>query len=563
MRVTLPSASPPRPSPSQLFTLAALLLALASPAAASVGDRSPAYHRCLAACDAVLCSPSSSSASTSPSPSPSPDYPPSLFLPFPPSSPLWSCPSTCSYACQMHLTSLSLSLPPSPSSSSAPPHALEGLPLGRQVQFHGKWPFTRLSLVSTFPFSLAPLRWMVYLLPSAQEPLSVLFSLGNLHAHYLGLHSLLTLSRTGRMSEGRTLARCYALYAASGVLTWIASAIFHTRDTPATERADYLGAGATMLAGLWAGVVRTQGWYAPLGRGKALSAPSIVGGASLQLRRKRALAFSALCILTFLIHAAYLTRHGRFDYTYNMRFNVLVALSTIALWALWTARQARLPSPSNFSRRQLSSYPSARARFRAPHYLSPLVPLLALPALTALELLDFAPVSLGLGHDLRLLDAHALWHLSTIPVVRAWYAFLVKDVRWIDGQGEGGDPSSVLPGNSASGTHAPASGAGVGGRGGGSAGGLEHLLSGAALAKRRMTGLGAGLGLGIFGGWDSRRGSAVAPPNLGVGSGSGLGSGLGGGRGGGGGGRAGGAGGAGQGEGERGGGAGEKGVRGE
>lgn len=36
------------------------------------------------------------------------------------------------------------------------------------------------------------------------------------------------------------------------------------------------------------------------------------------------------------------------------------------------------------------------------------------------ELLDFAPM-------FRLLDAHALWHLATIPLAAGWWRFLTSD----------------------------------------------------------------------------------------------------------------------------------------
>lgn len=38
----------------------------------------------------------------------------------------------------------------------------------------------------------------------------------------------------------------------------------------------------------------------------------------------------------------------------------------------------------------------------------------------SLELFDFAPL-------FRLLDAHALWHLATIPLAAAWWRFLCSD----------------------------------------------------------------------------------------------------------------------------------------
>lgn len=228
------------------------------------------------------------------------------------------------------------------------------------------------------------------------------------------------------MREGKNLAKVYQVYACTGLVAWVCSAVFHTRDVGWTEKADYFAAAGTLLVGLWAGAVRMMGWYSLSRTG---STPATLPFSST---RPAFFAFTLALVLFYTLHLSYLLSTPRFNYTYNMLFNVLLALCTITLYASWTLSQSRLPNPSNFSRRQLSSYPSARARFRAPHYLSPLPPLIALPALSALELLDFPPVGLGTG--LRLLDAHALWHLATIPVVVAWYRFLVKDVRWIDGQ---------------------------------------------------------------------------------------------------------------------------------
>ncbi|GAA5978810.1 hypothetical protein JCM10908_004495 [Rhodotorula pacifica] len=414
-----------RPSWLLLATLTTLVLG-AHPAHASIGDRSPAYARCTSACEFLRCPPPHRADIQSTS---AKEYAPPTLDDYPKSSLFWPCGDTCRYICQQYLTDLALS-----SATTTTTAKLEGLPAGEQVQFHGKWPFHRLDLSGLPWFPFLPLRLFATLfLPHVQEPLSVLFSLGNLWAHHRGLRALRTLAQKGRMTEGKRLARVYAIYAWSGIVAWIASTVFHTRDVDRTERFDYFAAAGTMLVGLWAGVVRVQGWYAPLSKGKSL-APT---------QRRAAFVWTLALLGVFVLHCGYLGSKERFDYTYNMQFNVTVALFTIALWAAWTYRQSRLPTPSNFSRRQLSSYPSARARFRAPHYLFPLPPLILLPLLTSLELLDFAPVGFGTG--LRLLDAHALWHASTIPVVVMWYRFLIKDVRWIDGQGEGGDPNSVLP----------------------------------------------------------------------------------------------------------------------
>ncbi|GAA6016944.1 hypothetical protein JCM11491_006920 [Sporobolomyces phaffii] len=432
--------------------------------AASVGDRSPAYHRCVSSCLASECA-DSGSGSGSDSGAPPSAYRPSF---------LWTCPATCSYACQQTLTDLAL--------SSATTSELEGLPRGRQVQFHGKWPFHRLDW-SHLAFPLSLVDWFV---PRVQEPLSVLFSLANLYEHARGYSALDSLAHRGRTVEGRRLAAVYRAYSLTGLFAWTASVAFHTRDLPWTERLDYFGAGLTTLAGLWIAVIRLAGWH---------HAPASPAAPSTTRRRRRA--WTAACALAYCAHVAYLVAcHARFDYTYNLRANVAVSLATIAAWLAWTRVQSTLPTPSNFSRRQLSAYPSARTRFRAPHHLDPVVPLVALPALALLEVFDFAPVGLGTGW--RLLDAHAVWHLSTVLVVRSWYRFLTRDVRWIDGQGDPPTAANAAPGDGSGRRRTkdtPAAGGGVQVRG------FDAVESRRGNLKDGMVGFGLGVldkyGLGL------------------------------------------------------------------
>ncbi|GAA5905105.1 Per1p [Sporobolomyces salmoneus] len=438
-----------------------------------MSDRSRPYQSCLTSC---ITSNRDNLSSTPPVHSSS-SFPPSSFSQYH-SSPLWSCRSTCSYACQQLLTDLALSLPRDADSTSIPSN-LEGLPLGRQVQFHGKWPFHRLDF-SHLPF---PFYLIDYFLPRTQEPLSVLFSLVNLYAHYEGFKSLRTLSRSGeggaRTIEGRNLARTYLIYSISGLNAWISSSIFHTRDTAWTERLDYFGAGLTTLCGLWICIVRILGWYT--------SPPS---PSSKRFKPLLNLSFSIL----YLLHISYLSLRDRFNYSYNMKINIFLSLVTISLWLYWIFLQSTLPTPSNFSRRQLSSYPSARTRFRAPHHLDPLLPLLLLPTLTLLEVLDFAPVGFGTG--LRLLDSHALWHLSTVMVVKWWYRFLTRDVRWVDGAG---DPLTAQNALKDRGSSSSTTGTGRDLVGGG--GGLKGMEWRRGNLKEGMVGFGLGVldkyGLGL------------------------------------------------------------------
>jgi hypothetical protein len=53
-------------------------------------------------------------------------------------------------------------------------------------------------------------------------------------------------------------------------------------------------------------------------------------------------------------------------------------------------------------------------------------------AAMSLELLDFPPLA-------RALDAHALWHLATIPLGLAWWDFMIRDVGVVE-RGEAGRP---------------------------------------------------------------------------------------------------------------------------
>ncbi|ORY75318.1 Per1-like-domain-containing protein [Leucosporidium creatinivorum] len=329
-------------------------LAPALPAAqASVGDRSPAYQRCLSTCISAC-----------------PSIPTSKLT-------LWPCAHDCRYTCLTFLTDLALSSSQLDRALQGKGGVLEGLPIGRMVQFNGKWPFHRMA--------------------SVQEPLSVLFSLANLWAHWRGWRDL------GKMGSGAEGLR---------------KAVFHTRDVDWTEKADYFSAAGGMLCGLWIAGVRLGGLYGSAGAGNGRRGPRSA------IRRGWAL----LCSTIFGAHCLYLAKGDRFDYGYNMRFNVIVALAQIFLWAAWSAyHQFILPKPSPF----LSVHPSSSSKpTRASHSHLPLLPLLLLPALTALELLDFAPIG---PFGLRMLDAHALWHLSTVAVVRMWYGFLEKDLRWVEG----------------------------------------------------------------------------------------------------------------------------------
>ena len=121
--------------------------------------------------------------------------------------------------------------------------------------------------------------------------------------------------------------------------------------------------------------------------------------------------WTLLCSLAFLGHVSYLSLLPRFDYTYNMIFNLTVGMAHNLLWILYS-----LPSSvSLFSR-----YPGRSRSYRPRHAYKPALFALLTTCATALELFDFPPWG-------RVIDAHSLWHLATAPITVFWYDFLVED----------------------------------------------------------------------------------------------------------------------------------------
>ncbi|KAI0017247.1 vacuolar membrane protein [Xylariomycetidae sp. FL0641] len=301
---------------SLLLLLVLAICLLFRTAEASKGDRLPDFRECVKVCERENCDPNHD-------PTPIPLHRRLL---------LWTCPSECDYTCQRIV-------------SARRRHAGQAA-----VQFHGKWAFARVLGI--------------------QEPLSVLFSLGNLYAHGRGLALL-----RARVPARHPLRAPYERFARVGLLTWAASALFHARDFRATEQADYFGAAAGVLCGLYVAGVRVL----------RLARPA-------RARRRRA--WTLLCAALYAAHVAYL-KLWAWDYTYNMAANVAVGLVHNALWIYYSVVRYRETG-------------------REPWALWPAAIVAWIMAAMSLELFDFPPVW-------DALDAHSLWHLGTIPPALLWY----------------------------------------------------------------------------------------------------------------------------------------------
>jgi hypothetical protein len=246
---------------------------------------------------------------------------------------LWNCASECDYTCQQIITTR---------------RVLRGDPI---VQFHGKWPFHRFL--------------------GMQEPFSVLFSLGNLWAHWDGLRKV-----RANMPASYTLRPFYVALARVGMASWVFSSIFHTRDFQATEELDYFAAGASVFYGMYYTPVRIFRLDRPTPR-----------------RRSVLRAWTLLCTLLYACHIGYL-KLVRWDYTYNMAANIAAGIVQNILWSWFSYDKYRT------SRRTWAIWPG-------------LVVAWVMFAMS-MELFDFPPW-------FACIDAHSLWHLMTIAPTILWY----------------------------------------------------------------------------------------------------------------------------------------------
>jgi len=230
-----------------------------------------------------------------------------------------------------------------------------------------------------------------------QEPASVAFSLLNLWFYARGAREL-----RQRIPDDHPMKAYYFTWAVVSMNAWVWSSLFHTRDLPLTEKLDYFSAALAIGYSLYYTVIRLFHIYPCR---DPLATNSTTFNKSLYL------VWSFLCMLVYLAHISYLTLLPRFDYAYNMTFNLTVGLSHNALWLLYS-----LPASMSMLRR----FPSKPKSYR-PAYASKAALFVALTtAATALELFDFPPWA-------RIIDAHSLWHLSTAPIAMFWFHFLVED----------------------------------------------------------------------------------------------------------------------------------------
>ncbi|XP_006889453.1 PREDICTED: post-GPI attachment to proteins factor 3 isoform X2 [Elephantulus edwardii] len=142
---------------------------------------------------------------------------------------------------------------------------------------------------------------------------------------------------------------------------------------------DYFCASTVILHSIYLCCVRTVG----------LRRPAVVS------------AFRALLLLLLTAHISYLSL-VHFDYGYNLMANVAIGLVNMVWWLAWCLWNHR----------------------RLPHVRKCMAVVMLLQGLSLLELLDFPPL-------FWVLDAHAIWHISTIPVHVLFFRFLEDDSLYL------------------------------------------------------------------------------------------------------------------------------------
>ena len=172
-------------------------------------------------------------------------------------------------------------------------------------------------------------------------------------------------------------------------------------DTPLTEKLDYFSAALAILYALYFTVVRLFHLYQG-----TRAFPSLPG------RRSYFHVCRVLAVVVYTAHVAYLSLAPRFDYTYNIIFNLALGLTHHALWLSFA-----WPGSTFFPR-----FAMMPRDYRPAHAGTAALAVALTTAATALELIDFPPLG-------RALDAHALWHLATVPLAVMWYDFLVTDAQ--------------------------------------------------------------------------------------------------------------------------------------
>ncbi|XP_025093997.1 post-GPI attachment to proteins factor 3-like isoform X2 [Pomacea canaliculata] len=201
-----------------------------------------------------------------------------------------------------------------------------------------------------------------------KEPASATFSLLNAASH------LMLFQYRAVVPPSTPMYIVWHGLALVSVNAWMWSIIFHARDTDFTELMDYMCALSVVLYNVFALCCRFHG-----------------------TKQQWRPALSGFILMTVFAQHFYYMAFVKFDYGYNMMFNITIGFFNILGWIAWSIKN------------------------RKHRYVWQCVAtVIAINCLLLLELLDFPPL-------LWTFDAHSLWHAGTAPLGLLWWRFIIND----------------------------------------------------------------------------------------------------------------------------------------
>ena len=224
-------------------------------------------------------------------------------------------------------------------------------------------------------------KWPFVRILGIQEPLSAVASLGNLASHLYMLNKM-----RNTISARAPLKLLWYTFGLVSVNAWLWSTIFHTRDFDYTEKMDYFCGFSLVIFQFNAFFIRF-----------------------LKLKKTFTSKFlmytiSAACAFFFYKHVYFLS-YIHFDYGYNMKVNIMFGGLNSLCWLLWSAYEYFY--------------------LKNKYVVNCAISIILVDVFMLLEVLDFAPIYWTV-------DAHSLWHISTICIPLFWYQFLIDDNYRID-----------------------------------------------------------------------------------------------------------------------------------
>lgn len=206
-------------------------------------------------------------------------------------------------------------------------------------------------------------KWPFIRVMGFQELASVVLSMANGLAHWIGYRKY--IRTMGRKTSKWFLHKHYVVYLILSLIAWASATIFHTRDLWWTERADYLSAIISVFFSLYMTILRH--WDLVEGKHQLLVAVPIFSLLSYHLHY--------MCLVSF-------------DYGWNMTLLGIMFATVSLIWLVWGIRHLHTRSYAKLA--VLWTFGAVAA--------------------SSLELFDFYPFW-------DLVDAHALWHAATVPLV--------------------------------------------------------------------------------------------------------------------------------------------------